>query len=429
MQINMNVKNKKIKLIGVAALFLINSVLFSNAEPKLDASSGESASNSLDEMLIFVQESPDIGIAEKSHWPRVRNMVDTYALQYVFQKVGENPTPNQINKYAGEFYKKYDGMTAMEFYTNVLLEIKNQKEAEANLKQAKAEAAEKEKAQKEEDLNIQLNKSISDWLQGIPQKNTQFPDKKEISVNFNEENRCLEVNLNVPSQFDVRTINYILLGQFSKDYNYFGENGIEVNSTIFPLTKNFKQSSNDDNLILSENSANEIFWFAPKFKEWTNKILSLPENDRPHQVFKEIPYSSLNSEERSSENDSLPPLLRSQEKRKSIYYLFDKKLGPSICVIEIFPEDNKEKIVDFVKSGEQVGIDWNNTQGFSISIPQLNITGGKIFTIQDLIVAESSWNNFLDKKNEIAAQHGGESKNLNIQKESQKKVLDKLQLD
>jgi hypothetical protein len=73
----------------------------------------------------------------------------------------------------------------------------------------------------------------------------------------------------------LQTTSNVVEGQLSSDAKNW-EQRIYLNTQYIPSAYR----------SVSPSKIADIFWWAPKFKEWALKLLNLPENERPSQYIK-----------------------------------------------------------------------------------------------------------------------------------------------
>ena len=252
------------------------------------------------------------------------------------------------------------------------------------------------------------------------------------------------------------TYNSVISGKISSDATTW-EESIYIDTEYIPAAYRYVNPSDIQN----------IFWWAPKFKEWAVKLMNIPENDRPNQYVKEIPMKNSDarfSRSRDLDYDGKPDPVFNAGGPSTVFFVYDKKTGPGVWVMGDEPieefSSNHLKSYEFVKnaleSGEIINLKYHHTgTDFNVTIEQAQKFGigdfnqfrisrlnnlqdgegktiplrGRFYDMKAIYLAGSSVNNFLSKVNEIANEKDNKVKNQEKAKNARDEINKKLNLD
>jgi hypothetical protein len=271
-------------------------------------------------IMEYLKENGNLGLQDNTAFHMQMQALVISIPAAALEKAGPNATRSELNKIATEMVKSYNGLTASQFLQQRHTEI--QQENEANGKRVAEEnkkiADDKSDAvEKMEDLKAT---EIKNWLEGkdcnigVPEEYnlTSRTDDGTIVVLVNNDKRVIQGTLKSDSS------NFESFRLYNREREFFEFLPIDAFSTLSSQT-------------FSDVSSTKLFtWMIPKFKEWTKKVLSSPEKDRPDFIAKQIP-SILNDPTHikvegcnSYEPNPNGPTIA--------WFVYDKNHGPGLLV-------------------------------------------------------------------------------------------------
>jgi len=288
----------------VVAAFLICVPMRLIADPTFDASSATAFVSSAKKVLSYAQQDPNMGQQDKTIFSLQLSSILIKENQAAIDQAGPNGTQNQIDALFVEHVKKYNGMTATQLVAKLRADVAAENAKAESEAKAKAEQAAKEKTQEQSQKDAASAQSkqrqeviIKNWLEG---KDTPvgFPDATLFFWSLSKDNHdsyTLWVKLNKANILEAELNN--TLSGFTQTEQTF-----KLRGGIIPY----------DNVRLD--SIEQTNWYIPKFKEWTNKLLALPPEERPPLLIKEIQQKSF-----------IGP---------TIWFAYEKDLGPGVLVFD-----------------------------------------------------------------------------------------------
>jgi hypothetical protein len=441
----------------------ISSTTLLLAEPTFDASSGDAIGESSKAMIEAIKENPDLGMQDKGAMASAISARLMQSVQYILEKGGPNASDRQQEDLMVEFLSKYDGMSAAEFFQAFIKEEKDKSDIENSKRQAAAMSkAEKEKqdeltkqAQKNK-VEQEMQSTLSEWLNGKSATLLKLANNEGVIVEYDSTNHEISAKIehwNNEGKL-ATTYNSVISGKISSDATTW-EESIYIDTEYIPAAYRYVNPSDIQN----------IFWWAPKFKEWAVKVMNMPESERPNQYIKEIPMK--NSDARFSRGDldydGKPDPVFNTGGPSTVFFVYDKKTGPGVWVMDDEPvtgfSSNHQKSYEFVKnaleSGEIINLNYHHTgTDFHLTIDQAQKFGigklsvfemsrlnnmpveeraiplrGRFFDMKAIYLAGSSVNNFLSKVNDIANEKENKVKDKEKAKSSRDEIDKKLNLD
>jgi hypothetical protein len=445
-------------------LLAISSTTLLLAEPTFDASSGDAIGESSKAMIEAIKENPDLGMQDKGAMASAISARLMQSVQYILEKGGPNASDRQQEDLMVEFLSKYDGMTAAEFFQAFIKEEKEKNDIENSKRQAAAMAqAEKEKqddlakqAQKNK-VEEEMQSTLLEWLNGKPATLLKLANNEGVIVEYDSANHEISAKIerwNNEGKL-ATTYNSVISGKISSDATTW-EGDIYIDKEYIPAACRYVNPSDVQN----------IFWWAPKFKEWAVKVINMPESERPNQYVKEIPMKDSDarfSRSRDLDYDGKPDLVFNTGGPSTVFFVYDKKTGPGVWVMGDEPvtgfSSNHLKSYEFVKnaleSGEIINLKYHHTgTDFHVTIEQAQKFGmgklndfeltrlrnlpedertiplqGRFYDMKAIYLAGSSVNNFLSKVNDIANEKENKVKDQEKAKNARDEIDKKLNLD
>jgi hypothetical protein len=309
-------------------------------------------------------------------------------------------------------------------------DLENSKSQASAMENAENEWREKLTEQYQDNkIDKEMRAILSEWLNGKPATRMILPNDEGVIVDYNSVSREFTAKMkrfNDEGQL-VTSYNNVLAGDLSIDLKEWN-GSIHIDLEYIPAASRF----------IDPQSIQDIFWWAPKFKEWAIKLLSIPEDERPKQYIKEIPRSSSGL--------------------SSVFFVYDKSTGPGVWVMGEEPlvefADDYRKNYEFVKnaleSGESLSLIYHPGSGtdFNLSVEQAQKFGitkfhdsrglssvgdfylkGRYYNLKNLYLAASSVNNFLLKMADVYNNKNSSKNDLEKSKSVRDAVDKKLGLD
>ena len=443
-------------------LLAISSTPLLLAEPTFDASSGDAINESSKAMIEAIKENPDLGMQDKGAMASAISARLMQSVQYMLEKGGPNASDRQQEALMLEFLSKYNGLTASQFFKAFIKEEKEKNDIENSKRQAATMAqADKEKqdeltkkAQKNK-VEVEMQSTLSEWLNGKSATLLKLPNNEGVIVEYDTTKHEISAKIehwNNEGKL-ATTYNSVISGKISSDATTW-EESIYIDTEYIPAAYRYVNPRDIQN----------IFWWAPKFKEWAVKLTNIPESDRPNQYIKEIPMKNSDARFiRKTDYNGKDTLEFNQLGPSTVFFVYDKKTGPGVWVMgaeTIMGCSNKaDKSYEFAKnvleSGEIINLKYHPTgTDFYLTIEQAQKLGigeltmfdrdclmnkpeeerviplrGKFFDMKAIYLAGSSANNFLSKVNDIANEKDNKVKDKEKAKSARDGIENKLNLD
>jgi uncharacterized protein YecA (UPF0149 family) len=154
-------------------------------------------------------------------------------------------------------------------------DLENSKSQASAMENAENEWREKLTEQYQDNkIDKEMRAILSEWLNGKPATRMILPNDEGVIVDYNSVSREFTAKMkrfNDEGQL-VTSYNNVLAGDLSIDLKEWN-GSIHIDLEYIPAASRF----------IDPQSIQDIFWWAPKFKEWAIKLLSIPEDERPKQ--------------------------------------------------------------------------------------------------------------------------------------------------